>query len=76
MRASSNIPLRSVRYDEDMDMDSRRHSQLEDDGRTKTSKLQYEGQDIRPTSKKEIYGWYSYGWVISHDDIKHIVDAD
>lgn len=26
-------------------------------------KKQYEGQDIRPTSTKEIYGWYSYGWV-------------
>lgn len=23
---------------------------------------QYEGEDIRPTSKKELSGWYSYGF--------------
>jgi UMF1 family MFS transporter len=23
---------------------------------------QYPGDDTRPTSKKELAGWYSYGW--------------
>lgn len=23
---------------------------------------QYPGEDTRPTSKKEILGWYTYGW--------------
>ena len=23
---------------------------------------QYPGEDTRLTSKKELYGWYSYGW--------------
>ena len=23
---------------------------------------QYPGDDTRPTSKKELLGWYSYGW--------------
>lgn len=23
---------------------------------------QYPGDDTRPTSKKELVGWYSYGW--------------
>lgn len=23
---------------------------------------QYPGDDVRPTSKKELAGWYSYGW--------------
>ena len=23
---------------------------------------QYPGEDTRPTSKKELAGWYSYGW--------------
>ena len=23
---------------------------------------QYEGEDTRPTSRKELAGWYSYGW--------------
>ena len=22
----------------------------------------YDGEDTRPTSSKELYGWYSYGW--------------
>ena len=22
----------------------------------------YLGEDTRPTSKKELWGWYSYGW--------------
>lgn len=24
--------------------------------------LRYEGEDTRPTSQKELWGWYSYGW--------------
>ena len=23
---------------------------------------QYDGEDTRPTSSKELFGWYSYGW--------------
>lgn len=23
---------------------------------------QYEGDDVRPTSNRELLGWYSYGW--------------
>lgn len=23
---------------------------------------EYPGEDIRPTSRKELSGWYSYGW--------------
>jgi len=66
MVRSANIPLRTVRKaDEDM------LNQIQDDsddsinngGHGTTVKKQYEGQDIRPTSTKEIYGWYSYGWV-------------
>ncbi len=26
------------------------------------SNVRYEGEDTRPTSEKELWGWYSYGW--------------
>lgn len=35
----------------------------EDEHRSVDSVLrQYPGEDTRPTSKKEILGWYTYGW--------------
>ncbi|KAI5293918.1 Autophagy protein 22, partial [Ascosphaera atra] len=39
----------------------------EDGERQSTSSIrdpvpQYEGEDVRPTSKQELAGWYSYGW--------------
>lgn len=63
----ANIPLRTVRK-ADGDMLDQIHDDSDefvDDSRhnATTVKKQYEGQDVRPTSTKEIYGWYSYGWV-------------
>lgn len=64
----ANIPLRTVRK-ADEDMLDQIHDDSDDfmnDGRhdgTAAVRKQYEGQDVRPTSTKEIYGWYSYGWV-------------
>jgi UMF1 family MFS transporter len=33
-----------------------------DETETSITRPQYPGDDIRPTSKKELAGWYSYGW--------------
>ena len=32
------------------------------DIQSSTDPPQYDGEDTRPTSKKELSGWYSYGW--------------
>ena len=32
------------------------------DSRSSFDNPSYAGEDIRPTSTKEINGWYSYGW--------------
>jgi UMF1 family MFS transporter len=33
-----------------------------DEAETSMTRPQYPGDDTRPTSKKELAGWYSYGW--------------
>lgn len=37
---------------------------MEENGTAETSPLhpQYPGDDTRPTSRKELAGWYCYGW--------------
>ena len=32
------------------------------DFRSSSDNPSYDGEDTRPTSTKEILGWYSYGW--------------
>jgi MFS transporter, UMF1 family len=55
---------------EDAD-DERSFSDIEDDdyrstypphGNIQTPTPQFVGQDVRPTSRKELMGWYSYAW--------------
>jgi UMF1 family MFS transporter len=47
-----------------MQINAQTISNMTEDEAAETDLLrpQYPGDDTRPTSKKELLGWYSYGW--------------
>ncbi|KAJ9242857.1 hypothetical protein DTO271D3_541 [Paecilomyces variotii] len=48
--------------DEDSSLDHARYDMQDDFPEEQLLLPQYPGDDTRPTSKKELAGWYSYGW--------------
>ncbi|KAK5048158.1 hypothetical protein LTR84_005828 [Exophiala bonariae] len=61
-RASLISPTPSVEADDERDSSSDDSDSAMDDLDDPRDDSTYADQDTRPTSRKELWGWYSYGW--------------